>query len=50
VSREGRRGFYEGPTAQGLIAALNAGKHPARLSDLAAFQPQWKRPLCTDYR
>ena len=50
VSREGRRGFYEGPTAQGLIAALNAGRHPARLSDLAAFQPQWKRPLCTDYR
>jgi gamma-glutamyltranspeptidase/glutathione hydrolase len=50
VAREGRKGFYEGPTAEALIAALNAGKHPATLTDLAAFQPQWKRPLCTDYR
>lgn len=50
VSRDGRKGFYEGPTAEGLIKVLNAGKHPARMSDLAAFTPQWKRPLCTDYR
>lgn len=50
VAREGKKGFYEGPTAEGLIKALNAGKHPARMSDLAAFTPQWKRPLCTDYR
>jgi hypothetical protein len=50
IAREGRRGFYEGPTADALIATLNAGKHPATLADLAAFQPQWKRPLCTDYR
>jgi gamma-glutamyltranspeptidase/glutathione hydrolase len=50
VAREGRRGFYEGPTADALVATLNAGKHPATLADLAGFQPQWKRPLCTDYR
>ena len=50
VSREGRKGFYEGPTADAVIATLNAGKHPARLQDLGAFEPQWKRPLCTDYR
>jgi gamma-glutamyltranspeptidase/glutathione hydrolase len=50
VARDGRKGFYEGPTAEALIATLNAGKHPATLADLAGFQPQWKRPLCTDYR
>jgi gamma-glutamyltranspeptidase/glutathione hydrolase len=50
VAREGRRGFYEGPTAEAFIATLNAGKHPATQADLAGFQPQWKRPLCTDYR
>ena len=50
VMRDGRAGFYQGPTAEALIATLNQGKHPAALADLAAYQPQWKRPLCTDYR
>jgi gamma-glutamyltranspeptidase/glutathione hydrolase len=50
VMREGRAGFYRGPTAEALVATLNQGKHPATLADLAAYEPQWKRPLCTDYR
>jgi gamma-glutamyltranspeptidase/glutathione hydrolase len=50
VARDGRQGFYAGATAEALIATLNAGMHPARLVDLAGYQPQWKRPLCTDYR
>jgi gamma-glutamyltranspeptidase / glutathione hydrolase len=49
VARGGRQGFYEGDNAQQLIATLNAGNHPATLADLASYQPQWKRPLCTDY-
>ena len=49
IAREGRRGFYDGVNAQELIATLNAGQHPATLADLASYQPQWKRPLCTDY-
>jgi len=50
VARDGRRGFYEGPLAETVVATLRAGGHPATLADLAAFEPQWKRPLCTDYR
>jgi gamma-glutamyltranspeptidase/glutathione hydrolase len=50
IARDGRKGFYEGTNAQELIATLNAGKHPATLADLANFEPQWKRPVCTDYR
>lgn len=50
VARDGRKGFYEGPTADALIAALNTGGHPARLEDLRGFEPQWRRPVCTDYR
>jgi len=50
VARDGRRGFYEGPLAEAVVATLHAGGHPATLADLAAFEPQWKRPLCTDYR
>ncbi|HYC50515.1 MAG TPA: gamma-glutamyltransferase [Gemmatimonadaceae bacterium] len=50
ISDAGRKGFYEGPTAAALVSALNAGGHPLRLSDLASYAPQWKRPLCTAYR
>ena len=50
VARDGRRGFYEGPLAETVVATLHAGGHPATLADLTGFEPQWKRPLCTDYR
>jgi gamma-glutamyltranspeptidase/glutathione hydrolase len=50
VAGEGRKGFYEGPTAEAVVATLNAGRHPVRLSDFAGYEPQWKRPVCTDYR
>lgn len=50
IAKDGRRGFYEGPTAEGVIAVLNAGGNPTRMSDFAMYQAQWKRPLCTDYR
>jgi gamma-glutamyltranspeptidase/glutathione hydrolase len=50
VAAEGRPGFYRGETAREIVQALNKGGHPASMSDFAAFQPQWKRPLCTEYR
>lgn len=50
IAEQGRKGFYEGETARELVQALNKGQHPATMADLAAFQPQWKRPLCTEYR
>jgi gamma-glutamyltranspeptidase/glutathione hydrolase len=50
VASEGKKGFYEGEMARALVQELNKGNHPASLADLAAFTPQWKRPLCTEYR
>jgi gamma-glutamyltranspeptidase/glutathione hydrolase len=50
VAHDGRNGFYEGPTAAAVVTTLNAGKHPVTRTDFAAYEPQWKRPLCTDYR
>ncbi|HEX6939303.1 MAG TPA: gamma-glutamyltransferase [Longimicrobiales bacterium] len=50
IAAEGRAGFYDGPVAEQLVAALNAGGHPLTRADLAAYQPRWMRPLCTDYR
>ncbi|MCC6772798.1 MAG: gamma-glutamyltransferase [Gemmatimonadaceae bacterium] len=50
VAADGRDGFYKGVTARALVTRLAAGGHPATLEDLAAYEPQWKRPLCTTYR
>jgi gamma-glutamyltranspeptidase/glutathione hydrolase len=50
ISRDGARGFYEGPTAEAIVSTLNAGAHPATLRDFAAYSPQSKEPLCTEYR
>lgn len=50
IAEQGRKGFDEGPVAESLVRQLRAGGHPATLADLAAFEPQWKRPLCGEYR
>src|SRR5690606_6339386 len=50
VAARGRAGFYEGDVARSIVAALNAGGHPASMQDLAGFTPVWKRPLCAEYR
>lgn len=50
IARDGAPGFYEGPTAEAMVATLRAGAHPATLRDFAAYAPQAKEPLCTEYR
>jgi len=50
ISREGTRGFYEGQIAEAIASVLQAGGHPATPRDLAEYAPQWKEPLCTEYR
>ncbi len=50
IASLGAAGFYEGPVAEALVRLLNANGHPATAADLAAYEPLWKRPLCTDYR
>ena len=50
IAAQGRDGFYRGPVAEALVRQLDEGGHPATLSDLAGYEPQWKRPLCGDYR
>lgn len=49
ISAEGKKGFYEGETARKLVARMNEGGHPVTLEDLAAYAPNWRRPLCTVY-
>ena len=49
VAERGRAGFADGVVGNSIVTVLNEGGHPATLADLAAFEPQWKRPLCTTY-
>ena len=50
IAAEGPSGFYRSETAREVVEVLNRGGHPATLADFAAYRPQWKRPLCTEYR
>jgi gamma-glutamyltranspeptidase/glutathione hydrolase len=50
VAQDGRAGFYRGDAGRAVVAAMNAGGHPITLDEFAAYEPIWKRPLCSTYR
>jgi gamma-glutamyltranspeptidase/glutathione hydrolase len=50
IGREGRDGYYRGPVAAAIVAALQAGGSPMTLDDLASFEPEWVTPISTTYR
>ncbi len=48
-----RKGFYEGPVAEAIVAAVqNAPRNPTEmtLEDLARYQPKVREALCVPYR
>ena len=50
IATGGARAFYTGPLAAEMRAVMNGGGHPATARDFSEYAPQWKSPLCTDYR
>jgi gamma-glutamyltranspeptidase/glutathione hydrolase len=50
VSKDGANGFYKGPVAQALVAAIRAGKGIITERDLAAYHTRELPPLECDYR
>jgi len=50
IRDQGRAGFYEGPTANLLVAEMQRGKGIITKQDLAAYQPKWRTPLHGQYR
>lgn len=53
IASEGSRAFYQGEIAQAIVDKVQ--KHPTNpgklaLSDLAAYQPKKRAPLCHDYQ
>ena len=53
IAAEGARGFYEGPVAEAIVAAVaTAPVAPGgmTLADLAGYTAKERQPVCTDYR
>ena len=52
IAAEGAKGFYEGPVAAAMVAAVHAGNAPGTLSldDLKAYQARKMEALCRPYR
>lgn len=50
IAERGRDGFYRGPVARDVVELLNEGGNPITVDQFAGFEPEWKRPLCGDYR
>jgi gamma-glutamyltranspeptidase/glutathione hydrolase len=50
IAREGPRGFYEGPVAEKLVAAINAAGGIMTLDDLSKYRPVVRTPVRGSYR
>lgn len=50
IARHGHAGFYQGWVAEDIISRLQAAGGLHTLDDLAATQPEYVRPIATDYR
>ncbi|MDZ7783013.1 MAG: gamma-glutamyltransferase [Halioglobus sp.] len=50
ISDNGRAGFYEGPVAQRIAAAMAAGEGLMTAADLAAYRPVERAPVRGSYR
>ncbi|ARS37705.1 gamma-glutamyltransferase [Pontibacter actiniarum] len=53
IRDRGRAGFYEGPTAELLVAEMQRGGGIISMADLAAYEAVWREPLTAqleDYR
>jgi gamma-glutamyltranspeptidase/glutathione hydrolase len=49
VAEGGSPAFYRGPIAEDIVRVLRAGANPVTAADFAAYEPRWRRPLCTSY-
>ena len=50
ISKKGRAGFYEGKTADLLVAEMQRGGGIISHEDLRNYQPVWREPVHTTYR
>ncbi len=50
IAKQGRDGFYRGPTAEAIVSFSKAQGGVMSQADLADFQPEWVDPISTTYR
>ena len=50
VADKGPKGFYEGPTADAIVLAMQARKGLVSRADLEGYQAKWRPPLEFTYR
>ncbi|MFZ1806435.1 MAG: gamma-glutamyltransferase [Cyclobacteriaceae bacterium] len=50
IRDNGRAGFYEGPTADNIVAEMERGKGLISLEDLKGYEAIWRTPLTSNYR
>jgi gamma-glutamyltranspeptidase / glutathione hydrolase len=50
IRDNGRAGFYEGKTAEALVAEMNRGKGLITLEDLKNYKSVWREPIVANYK
>src|SRR6266850_2375481 len=50
IAEHGSAGFYEGPTADSILATSREQGGAMTAADLSAFEPEWVEPIATTYR
>jgi gamma-glutamyltranspeptidase/glutathione hydrolase len=50
IQDQGRAGFYQGKTAELLLAEMKKGRGLITQQDLSGYQPKWRTPLRGTYR
>lgn len=50
IAAEGRDGYYQGPTAEAILAISDQEGGVMTAADLSELEPEWVTPIETDYR
>lgn len=50
IRDNGRAGFYEGKTAENIVAEMERGNGLISLDDLRSYQAKWRTPLTSQYK
>ncbi|MFA6165941.1 MAG: gamma-glutamyltransferase [Gemmatimonadaceae bacterium] len=50
IAEQGAKGFYEGATAEKLVAEMQRGGGIISLEDLKGYEPKWRTPVTFTYR
>lgn len=50
IAQKGEKGFYEGPTAQAIVAQMKADGGLVTAKDLGGYKAKWRTPIEVSYR